>query len=143
MNQRVVDRFTIDDSRWPFVIFRIPPESPDAVVVEMMARMGAVLERGRCAFVYDVPQFVMPNPRQRRLLVDGLRAARARHPNHIVCNAVATRLGPMMTGMITAVSWLMAASEPTRVFQSVDDAVAWAQGMLIRPELERTTEHRY
>jgi len=142
MNHRV-EHFAIDDSRWPVVVVRFPPESPDARVVEMMARIGEVLDRGRCAFVYDVPRFVMPNPQQRRLLVNGLAAARARHPDRTVCHAVATSSGPLMTGMITAVTWVMAASEPTRVFQSLDDAIAWADGMVTRPDLERTSELRY
>lgn len=122
--------FSIDETRWPVVVVRIPPDSPDEVVFEMVRRMGEVPARGRCAFVYDIPSFVLPNAYQRRAVVDGLNDSRRRHPGRVAANAIVTSSSAMMEGMVRAITWLRPSTEPTRMFRSIDDAVAWAEAQL-------------
>ena len=142
MTTEKVDRFSIDDSRWPVVVVHFPPSSTDDVIVDMFAQMAAILDRGNCSFVYDVPRLVLPNAHQRRLLANGVSSVRARRPNRVMCSAVVTQLGSVMSGMISAVTWLVTSSEPTRVFRSMDEAIEWAGGMVKRGEAEQATGSR-
>jgi hypothetical protein len=120
--------FYIDASAWPVVVVRIPGTPPvDAEATAMLAEMGKQMARGRCAFVYDVPVFVLPNSSQRRALIDGIVKNRTTSPNTVICHAVSTTLGPMMLGLIKVVSWWSPSSEPVQVFGTVDDAIAWAK----------------
>ena len=109
---------------------RIPPDAPDDVVTEIMRQMTDVLARGRCAFVYDVPSFVLPNASQRRVVVDALNDRRARYPGRVVANAIVTSSSVMMEGMVRAITWLRPPTEPTRMFRTVEDASHWAERLL-------------
>jgi hypothetical protein len=120
--------FHIDASAWPVVVVRFPGTPPvDAEATAMLAEIGKQMARGRCAFVYDVPVFVLPNASQRRALIDGIVKNRTASPNAVICHAVSTPLGPMMQGLIKIVSWWSPAAEPVRVFDTVDDAMVWAK----------------
>ena len=115
-------------SAWPVVVVRIPGTPPvDAEATAMLAEMGKQMARGRCAFVYDVPVFVLPNASQRRALIDGIVKNRTTSPNTVICHAVSTTLGPMMLGLIKVVSWWSPSAEPVQVFGTSDDAIAWAK----------------
>ena len=120
--------FHIDASGWPVVVVRFPgTPPPDEEAAAMLEAIGQQMARGRCALVYDVPVFVLPNATQRRVILEGVAKNRAAHPHGAVCHAVATTLGPMMLGLIKIVSWWSPSAEPTQVFGSLNDAIAWAK----------------
>lgn len=120
--------FHIDASAWPVVVLRFPAvPANDAEVLSMLAELGKQMARGRCAVVYDVPVFTLPNAAQRRALIDGIIKNRTASPNAVICHAVSTTMGPVMQGLIKIASWWSPAAEPVRIFDSIEEASEWAR----------------
>lgn len=120
--------FHIDAAAWPVVVVRFPgTPPPDEEATAMLEAIGKLMAKGRCALVYDIPVFVLPNAAQRRVLLEGISKNRVASPNAVICHAVATTLGPMMLGLIKIVSWWSPSAEPVQVFGTVDEAMAWAK----------------
>lgn len=115
------------------VVVRMPSDATDDELATLMASLQSAQERGRCALVYDIPRFLMPSAVKRRIIVDSVTETRRLYPGRVVCHAIATTMGPLMHGVVKAVTWLMPSSEPTRVFVSLDEAKAWARAALDAP----------
>lgn len=123
-----------DESRWPVVIVKTPPQEMDAKDFEAHCKQTfSYYARGQSfALVFDVRNSPPLPAAQRRIIAELIDRRRAEHPNVRMVTAIVVS-SAVQRGVVKAIVWLTRQPVPTEVVGTVEEAVSWCQRALASP----------
>jgi len=96
----------VDESRWPVVTIRFPPDPDDAALRVAIERMGAIFARNEAVVVIiDVRLNLTGLTSARRALVRDLMASIQKDADRLMIGAIYVAPSPLAAGVITALNW--------------------------------------
>ncbi len=133
-----------DLAHWPIVIMTAPARALSDL--EFKAYLAWVEKYVTChgetyAIVNDVRYAPAPSAAQRRLVAEQMERLKLVTKRHCAGNAMVFQ-SQLMRGIMTAIFWMAQPDYPTKVFATVDQAIAWCEVQLGREQHRRAVEAR-
>jgi hypothetical protein len=125
----------IDESKWPFVVVTMPSEALSNDELERhMDTLSLFWKRGQpFVLIVDV-RFAPPlEAPQRRIVAERLDLLTDKAPGVLRGNAVVLN-NTVQRGIVKVLTWLTKRSYSMEPFGSLEDALAWAARVVLRPE---------
>jgi hypothetical protein len=128
-----------DESRWPIVVVKTPPQVMDAKVFDdHCKRSFGYFERGQSfALIFDVRESPPLPAAQRRIIADLVDRRTIQHPNVQMVTAIVVA-SSVQRGVVKAIMWLTRQPVPTEVVATVGEGIAWCQKALADASRKRT-----
>lgn len=112
---------TIDDRQWPILRLTYDGSYTDNELAEFLEEMQVHVNRQETfGILVDARMATRPSAVQRKMITDNSKSPNA----HLVALATVTD-NALIRGALRAVEWVTHPTYKTRVFASLDDAVAW------------------
>jgi hypothetical protein len=122
----------VDESRWPVVTIRFPPDPDDAALRVAIERMGAIFGRNQAVLVViDVRLNLTGLTSARRALVRDLMASIQKDADRLMIGAIYVAPSPLAAGVITALNWSRGKRPyPVHTVRSTEQAESVLQTLL-------------
>lgn len=129
------NEFYIDDSKWPLLFIRFPPQPNTGNIDNYAAHLErfflrAHKERVRFAAIFDLRRVEdQPDAKLRKYLKDKVDAVWAKHPHEFLCEAVI--LDKQWHKWVNdAFNFMREAKYPMKNYTDSEQALAWVKAML-------------
>jgi hypothetical protein len=126
-----VQKTLYDESRWPVVVVKTPPQIMDDRAFEEQCKQSfSYFDRGQSfGLVFDVRESPTLSAERRRFIAELTDRRMAQHPDVRLVTAVVVS-NAIQRGVVKAIAWLTRQPVPIEVVTTVGEGIAWCQKTL-------------